>query len=429
MQRPLGGFETAAALTADAGALNIVIVLRLAGGPPPERLQRALAELQGHHPLLGARLERGRSGYRFVAGGAPPIRLRLAERAAEQSWQAVAEDEVNRRLDPALEPPLACTYLPPAAAGDECEIVLTLHHAMADGVSSVALLDQLLTLCVSDAGSLGPGETVLPPPVEELFPAPFRGFRGRARRLAFLLGQLGDEAAYRWRSRGSRKPPLHESARCRILPLQLSEPATAGLVQRSRQQKVTMAGALSAALLLAVHRHLYAGRPLPLRYFTFADLRPYLDPPPPRERLAGYVAPLRYTVDVGPGRDFWGLARQVSEQIYRSARRGDKFPAVGLMPALMQALLARRSFRMGTTAVSYTGALPLPARYGAIALTGVHAFVSNIPLGPEYTAHVKLFADRLWLDILYLDADMDAPLARSLGTEVVRMLEDAAKGG
>ncbi|MCP4155651.1 MAG: hypothetical protein GY757_48450 [bacterium] len=79
---------------------------------------------------------------------------------------------------------------------------------------------------------------------------------------------------------------------------------------------------------------------------------------------------------------------------------------------------------MGTTALSYTGALNLETYYGDIKVRGLHAFVSNFGLGPEYTAQVRIFDNCFYWDILYLDSDMDEKLAGVLAAEIEALLKE-----
>ena len=88
----------------------------------------------------------------------------------------------------------------------------------------------------------------------------------------------------------------------------------------------------------------------------------------------------------------------------------------------MRTIFSQNSHRMSTTAVSYTGATPLPDRAGDLEVQEVHAFVSNFPIGPQYTAQARLFRRRLWLDILYLDSDLDRQEAQAIGDEMCRLL-------
>jgi len=478
MRRHLGTFETAATLTNDVAPFVVVVVLELDGGPSLERLRAALAILQRRHPLLRVRIveSAGRFWYEPLAdrssrpdgrdGGAdgpqgpPPIPLRPVTRAGDEHWQRVAEEELNRRIDSAAGPLMRCVYVTPSAsagapvtgsgASARCEILLAFHHAIMDATSGTALVRELLSLCDPavrpDLAMELPRERSVLPPVETLFPAAARGLGGKLRAGAFLARQVADELSYRWRTWGGRKPPIASTSRCHILPVALSCDETAALVQASRRRRVTLNGALGAAFLRAVDDHLFGGRARALRYMTFADLRSYLDPPVAAEELGSFLAMMRYTAPMtrregtrgegsrparsgaidGADGDFWLLARHLSDQVARGARRGDKLWSVRFSEAVMRMLLRRRTERMAATAISYTGVARLDPESSVRRL---HAFVSNFALGPEYTAHARIFEGMLLLDILYLDVDMDGALARTLADEILATLRRAGAEG
>jgi len=452
MPRPLGTFETAATRTNDVAPFVVVVVLALDGGPSLERLRDALAVLQRRHALLRVRIvERGgQLWYEPLGRPLPPIPLRAVERTVEERWREVAEEELNTRIGSADGPLVRCSYVArggdqgDSAAKDRRELILAFHHAIMDGASGLTLVEELLALCDSardtdlqELAAEAPAAGPIPPPVDTQFPASTRGFGGRLGAARFLGRQLADEVAFRLRTRGGRRPPIAASARCQVLSVGLTREETAALVQATRRRRVTVNGALSAAFLCAVGDQLYAGRARALRYMTFADLRPYLDPPVPADELGSFLAMLRYTARMdgdrpagatgaaADGGRFWDLARRLTGQVVRGARRGDKLWSVRFSEAVMRMLLRRRSERMAATAVSYLGVARLAA---TATVRGLHAFVSNFALGPEYTALARIYDGELLLDVVYLDVDMDAALAQTLAEEIVDLLRQAGSG-
>jgi hypothetical protein len=429
MPRSLGRFETALTLTGEHAPFVVTVVLCLADDPGEAALRVALDALPARRPMLRARIAGdGPRRFRFAAG-APPIPLRSLPRQDPTAWQAVAEDELNAPLDRRRGPLLRCTRLAGADGGDGADLVLGFHHAILDAVSGATLVAELLALL--DPGEGGGGapavsaEDALLPPVEERFPAPWRGLRAALPLAAFVARQAADELRWRRRCRGLRRPPPVPGARCRILPVELPPAASAALVHRARRERVTLVGALNAALLLAVSRHLYAARPRPLRYVTFADLRPWLRPPLAAQRLGCAASMLRYTAEVDPGRGLWPLARAISLQVDRGGRRGEPFLAAHLSAAAMRALLRPGGERMAATALSYSGV----ARFGEAAarVRDSHVFVSNLGVGPEYTAQGRWFRDRLQLDVVWLEPELGDAQARTLAADVLDTL--AAAGG
>ncbi len=425
MRRELGGFESAEAWTGASFPYNAVAVLRLAGRLAAKDLAVALAEIQRRHPLLRARLllENGRWLFESATAVIP---LRRIQRAGGDYWRVVAEEELNHRMDPATAPLVRCSLLAEPDDDEASEVVLSFHHAIADAISAATVCRQLLTICGGGRAALEETVEELPPAPDRRFPARFRGRRRYPALGAFLARQLAAEVGYLWRSRGLRSAVPAGPARCRILSTQLVEDATKALIRRCRQERVPLNSALNAALLLAVQNQRYDGQALPLRYFAFADLRPYLEPPMGPETVASYLTTMRFTTDLGVGQEFWELARRIDRQLHRSFRRGEKFLFSLTSAALLRMIIRLGRVRFGSAAVSYTGPLAFPSEFGDLGVRGMHAFVSNMPVGAEVTAQARLYRGRLCWDFVYLDADMDEAGARTIAADILKRLEEAA---
>jgi len=165
------------------------------------------------------------------------------------------------------------------------------------------------------------------------------------------------------------------------------------------------------------------------RSLAFVDLRPYLKPEVPPTTLGCHIAMMRCAVELHTGLGFWDIAGAFQHRLDRSARRGEKFLATSLTRCVMGAALHERSFRMAETALSYSGALRLAPAYGPFRVRGLHAFVSDIPVGPEFTALARLDGDHIQWDFLYLAEDMDRGEAEMLADDVLRIIEDAGRSG
>jgi len=425
-ERKLGAFESAAALTGEAFAFNAVVAVSLSGAPSLKTLRDALDTVQERHSLLKARIVRRGAGRRFVTDVSLPIPLTVLPPDLPGGWRAYADEELNRTFDWQAGPLIRVGYVPPAGEDGRGDVVVTVHHAIADATSLSALVAEVLGLC---AGSLetdretAESRGVLPA-VEDLFPRPFRGWRGLLKRAVFTIRQINDEVSFKVRGAAMRRPPLHSAGRARTLSAALSPEATRALVRRCRRLRLTLNSVLCAAMLVAVKRALHGGETRSLlRNFVFADLRPYLASPPAPGDLGTCFGMLRHTLEIRDDTGIWDCAHLVNRAVYKSGRRGEKFAAVALSYGMMKMILGMRNDRMGNTAVSYTGVATLPESYGTLAIEELHAFVSNFVLGPEYTAQVRMFSGRLWWDIVYLDSDMNRARAVELAEGIVDLLE------
>jgi hypothetical protein len=420
MKRELGKLERSF-VTADQHApFHIVSVLQLEHAPPPHVLKQALSILQHRQPFLGARLLQQNGEYYFESLVNPGLPLHVLPRWNLNHWVPITEIELATRIDISTGPLFRCTYLYDAAhkGGD---IILSLYHAISDAASASQLLHDLLTICISlmDQRTVPIREFPPAPPAESRFPSAFRGLGFVIHTLRYAFQQMIDELAYRRGTSGKRIPPLQERPSYgRILSAQFPEDLLEPFAQRARKEGVTLNSALNAAILLAVNRHLYAGQLVPMRTFSFANLRPYVRPPLRDEEMGCYISMLRYTVDVEGGMDFWSLARDLHAKIYSSFKSGDKFIAAAMAESLMKMVTDLQSFRMGATALNYNGAIPVQPDYDQIKVTGVHGFVSAYDLGPEFSAQAQIFNNQLYLDFMYLEADMDRQEAQAIVEEI-----------
>ncbi|HEY5731775.1 MAG TPA: hypothetical protein VIS72_17135 [Anaerolineales bacterium] len=287
-----------------------------------------------------------------------------------------------------------------------------------------------MTICASLADGMPVSVSKLPlaPAAESRFPASFRGWRLSLQIMRFALAQMADEISYRFQTIGRRTPPFHkDAARGHILPVHIPAELVEPFAQRARREGVTLNSALNAALLLSVNRHLYAGEKLPMRTFSFADLRPHVEPPLHAENLGVYISMLRYTVDVGGSFEFWSLARNLHNKIYASLKSGEKFAASALSKSLLTMLTKLDSVRLCASALNLHGTLPVRTNYGKIKVLAIHGFVSPHAFGPEMASQAQLFNDQLFWDFAYLEEDMNQDTAKAIVGEVEEIMKSAVK--
>jgi hypothetical protein len=301
-----------------------------------------------------------------------------------------------------------------------------------DGASGANVVRELLTACASiEAGEspeLGP-RLPLMPAEDDLFPATAPGGRRRSSTAGFLARQMTDEISYRFRTRGTRRPSVHPQGTCKVLCRRLPKGDTNTLIRACRARRLPLNSALNAAMLVAVHHLLYGGDTTLLRHFNFADLRPVLDPRVGEEHLGSYHGLLRVTVPMPSESDLWTTATSVNELISAAARRGDTFQSALMSKAMMRVIISQGRQRMGTTALSYTGPSRLPPKFGSIEASSPEVFISNLTLGPEYTAQARLADGELYWNIVYLDCDMDRATADRISDEMLDILRAGSVGG
>jgi len=431
LKRELGTLERALLIVDRHAPFHIVSVLQLESAPVPHVLKQSLQILQNRHPFLRARLLHEKGTYYFAKLVEPALPFYFLPRWNAEHWMYIAEVELDKRIDPLAGPLFRCTYLY-NAADERGDIIFAFYHPIVDASSVSQFLHELLVVCASfiDQKTVSLYELPPTPPVESRFPSSFRGLPLALNKLRYALRQTIEELLFRIQTGGKRVSPLPSHAsQGHVLCIQLPEDFTASLVQRVRKEGMTLNSVLNTVMLLAVNRHLYAGQQLPMQTVSLASLRPYVQPPLGDEDLASYISFLRYTVSVGGGADFWPLARILHRKIDSSLKSGDKFVAATLAETLAGKLTRSQSWRIAATALNYSGVVPVQSVYGSIRVMGLHSFISAHDLGPQFSGEALIFNNRLFLDFVYLEADMSREVARALVEEIKSLLKSALGSG
>lgn len=434
MKRKLGCFETAEFITNQHYPFNATGVLKLSGGPSAETLRKAIDRLAHRHPLLKVKVKQEGKHIYFVEND-KPIPIDTRKRTSPELWMEVVEEELNRMLDIEKDHGLRLIYLLPEdhpSADNQSELILTFQHAIVDSASGVQLVHELLTACqtIEEKGEPGTMERLsLMPYAESMFPPAYQGLRRKWQVFTFMCHQMKNELAYRLAVRKRRKAPVILDGKCRVISMKLPESLTLELFKKTRRKRVTINNLFNAAMMMAAQKHLYNGEAYRLRNYNFANLRPYLIPPMEPQFMGSYFTLLPFDAPISKDATVWELADKVNMILYEGLKRGDKFCFSIVSPLFMRMAFKKKNMRMGDTAMSYIGNIPVAGSYGHIRIHDVHAFVSNFGLGPEYTCHVRLFEKTFYWDVVYLDSDMDETLARRITQDIFNILEGAAKAG
>lgn len=427
MKRELGSLERALVTLDRYAPFHSVYVLRIEAPPPSQYLGRALKFLQKRHPFLRTCLlqENGRTFFSELVE--PVVPFRVLPRWNNDHWVKVAEVELDARIESNTSPMFRCTYLY-SENQRYAEIILTFFHSIVDTPSVGFLMDELLTACASfmDGEPTAVSGLAPAPALESRFPSAYHGIRLSVRALGYNLRQVMDETVYRIQTREKRTPPRHtKPSHGHILSLTLPESFVASLFHRADLEKITLNALLNAALMIAVNRHLYAGKDTPMRTVSLWDMRPYVEPPLKNADLGSYISPLRHTVPVNGGMNVWHLARSLQQRFFRSLKSGEHFAAASAVDSLLRMAVRMRSFRLGSTVLNFYGKLPIKPKYGEFIVHDLHGYVSAHRLGPEFFGQVHFFQGQLTWDFSYLEADMTSDEAKAIVEEIKSILTSA----
>ncbi|MGV0160287.1 condensation domain-containing protein [Mycobacterium colombiense] len=140
--RPLGAAERLFYRYSERNPAHFSIVAEFDEVLRADRLPAALAAVQRRHPLLSVHVE-DRPGIRlgfYRAATVAPVGL-TTSRVPELAWQAAAAAELSRPFDRSRAPLMRASLL---QSSTRSALLLTFDHTIADGISSIVVLTDLI---------------------------------------------------------------------------------------------------------------------------------------------------------------------------------------------------------------------------------------------------------------------------------------------
>ncbi len=312
--RELGGVERLFAWNHDLGGATHVVAAQIGGPVEVEHLKIAMQRVQRRHPVLTARIvERAGRWWLALDGAEAPV---VVERD-ERPWGELFEAQIHTRFEAAQGPLWGIKI---TGEAEEPWLVMSLHHAVEDGRSTLTILGELL----EDCRRLRAGLELEAAAPGRVWPAVESMLGGRLTwrvKLRFLFREIG-RLLIKPTALVEVEAPF-EARRTRCGFRRLGEAATGSLVARCRAEGTTVQGALSAAMLLAMAGRLDRGRPVWMSCDANVDMRGWCEPAAPVEAVGMMIGSVSWAFKVEKSMDLWGLAREVRGRLGQVIERGD----------------------------------------------------------------------------------------------------------
>jgi len=304
------------------GALRVAVIVRLDGHIEADPLALALAQLLRRHPKLRAVITEGFDGrlhYRFDQVARPiPFEIIDCE-GVETPWR-----EMTRRLfhlDLQSSGSLAAVIVLRNPSQGYSELLLTAPHAIADGMSGIMLMDDLLTeyAKAETYGETGPCPSL--PVVTAPHAKPSAGLRGRFRLFRRFLRLKRQEG----------RSPVTSLPEDRDIPPQsqwvhwvFSKEQTLTLVRRCRSERTSLTGALVAAACCGIRDCLPAPELL-LKWQIPFNIRAQLEGsagPVSGNDLGCFVSSMNGLTRIIDQPLYWDVARSAHQEVQTFMEEG-----------------------------------------------------------------------------------------------------------
>jgi hypothetical protein len=432
--RPLSQIEESFTLINLFYPMTVVCVIKLDKSPPEDIVRFSTDNLQLTNPLLKAYIKKFNNRYFFVRDDQKrKISISVINRNNDNQWEDIVRAELNSGFDPGQSPLMKVHYLNSPDFNQPSEVTLSFHHAITDSASIVYIIKQLLTII--DTRITNPEYSVSElsltdhkmPLLSDIIPLKYKGSRILFHLIPFIFRQIWDEIRYKLSSRTTSDKPIPDSSENDLLTISFTESETNDLVKWSRGRRLTINSIITAAMLSAVNDHNYQNNKKWLRTVQFANLRPYLKPPVTDNIPGAYVALTRFSVPFNKGDHIADIAAYLDRRMIKSSGRGEKFLYAALSNKLVKSTIRAYNSRLGSTALSYSGAVSLKDKYDTFSVKDIHAYITNNSLGAEFTAFGKIFSGRLSLDCNYLTKEMAREEAAELALSIKSLLLELKK--
>jgi hypothetical protein len=301
------------------GTIRALLLVRLDGYIEAKFLAEALQRMQRRHPKLRSVVARGSDGrYRYHFDQVVPrIPFEIKDCDQEESpWR----EEAARLLRIGAPPGgswAAVTVLRHKSRG-RSELILSVHHGIADGRSAIMLLDDLLTEYANIETHLEEPDRPTLPVISASRATISGSWPSRLRLLRRFLRLQWAETRFRQTPLpvGRDIPPLSQ-----WVHWVFSREDTRALVRRCRKEQVSFSGALVAATFCGLMDCLPVSRAF-FKWYTPFDVREMLEVPTPARALGSFAAAGREYSQVRQQPVFWDLARRLHADVQTFVQHG-----------------------------------------------------------------------------------------------------------
>jgi NRPS condensation-like uncharacterized protein len=406
-----------------SGSFNIVTISRIKGLLSEEALKQALELIQFRHPHLKSCIIGNLNNLRFQ-NRAEKIPLRVVYKQHNHEWQEIVLEELNLPIE--SDKCLVRTVLITINSEKINYLITTIHHAISDGLSSIALHSEILKYChQSIDGKLDNDniQVLSPiPPITQLMPKIMQGYVAKIKSILFLLRFALKVSLHPCKTLKFENYAPIESRRCGIVQRKINKEKTLQLVELCRKKQTTVQGALCAAMMFTAAKKISEGDEanLDISCSSAIDLRKLLTPKINHEHLGLLTSGICsfHTLKLN-NISFWDLAREVKQQLELALKSEDVFSIVLVSKIIYDFFLARPNKTPMTVVVTNIGQVDIKSDYGSLQLEEISFVPSQAIFGGVFGVAVTTFKQTMILNFMYSEPSISRETMEILATNAV----------
>jgi NRPS condensation-like uncharacterized protein len=406
-----------------ANTWNIVTISRIRGNIQPAILQKALDIVQYRHPRLKSRIVRRKDGLYFQTQGTQEVSLQVLDSSVSESWEEVVQNQMNQKFESDR-----CLWRVVLLADHNDPqsnyLITTLHHAIADALSSVQLHGEIC----QRYHQIFSGETIEPitelrslPPVEQLIPKSAKGWRGQLNSIILLLRIVWQKIWYRPQALKNQKYAPISGRSSAMISRQINPEVTQKFIQRCHQEKITVNSALSAIIAHTIAKEITKGKSnkLNIVYLVFMDTRRHLHQKISHENLNFLATTNMGFSQINIHESIWKIANDFKKHLDTSIKRGDMFNIIKLAQLLIDFCFIFPRDISVTFSISNIGQVDIPQNYGELELEEISFAASSALYAGALATNVATFAGKMRLNFVISQPATSWEIAEKLVNNII----------
>ena len=364
--------------------------------------------------------------------GAIKIPLRVEKREYAEQYQEIVLQELNQKIESAQG--LIRTVLVQIENDNNLNyLITTIHHAISDGLSSIALHSQIFKYYQKLAlGEIIDEINIHPPlpPFTELIPLRMQGLRGRLKIFSLLLKSLVESIKYKPQAFKKEKYVPLEECCCGMIQKKINYDQSIKLKEFCKINHTTIHSAICAAVLIVSARKKAVPEEenIQLCCQSAVNLRKLVKPAISNETISTFTSGVNTFHDINKNTNFWELAKEVKRRIDISLKNDDIFSKLFIFDKYYISLLENKNNKFlyrYSISISNIGQVSIPKNYGIFELEEI-SFTPAIKIGTNLNVSVSSFQDRMILNFTYTEPYMSKEIIEILANNVIYELTNIA---
>ena len=410
-----------------AKSSNVVITSRVSLLLDYQVVREAVNLAQIRHHILNYRILGSLDQLCFEYGETPKIPLRLVRDFAGDIWQDLVRAELNTSID-SDQVLMRMLLVHPSEEKNNSYLIMTIHHAICDGLSALELHGEILQYCQEIISE----KSVIPRPslgvfssLKQLSPQFGARWQQKIRGILLLLRIRWEMFYHKPKALQFEQYVPVESRRCGIVHRVLPASFINQLIKRCREEKTTVQGAIMSAMLLAVAQKIFQQENLAtacLNCHSYVDLRKYLQPQVNKEHLAMLVSMVRSFHTINFQTSFWDLAREARQTITTKLKGNDIFTTLLISRKLAEKLLEADQLVPATISVSNVGQVSLDPKK-LPHLEEISFAVGQSAYGGMLLVSAATFSSQLVLNLVFSEPSISQQTAETVMDDSINYLQ------